>query len=682
MRTYKNLSLICLVAIVFYFFFEAFGNVLVNINAFVFMNLSEISIILPSLIISIVLIIFELITFMTPKLKRKYKPYILIYITAGLRLASLFIVAPDIIMILNLIMIFSTLIFFTGIILFMEANESYFNYSLFFGSVIIGLGIQFIFLMVNISSNLTSDPYKIVAIFIFITILILANNYLFYPGKNDRLHSQISGENKKLKQKRISLLHFVILGILFIFSMMWIFNPMTLASYDIQNLSYNGLVSQYSIIWPSYGFTYYILIILITTVISFIIVYKYLIPIDQKLLKITIISSVGITCILNFFAFFVIEKDLTIISSIFISVLTVISVFSVILYIIYVFSFYTFNSPKTLLIGIIIFFLTVLFFVILHVQILWYEYLSLLVNLIIQIITGLVFILIVELRNIRISFELRSRSFAFNKQIGFFFVVIFVLYAISFGSIIQARSTAPIQNPDPTFMTWNIHNAIGVDDAFNLDRLVEQIKERDPDIVGLNEVDMGALKTSFADLPSYFAHRLNMYYFYGYTFYKHYGNVILSKYPIIQAEIIPLPLIIDSAEPRSLIKAKFQISSSIWTVFVTHLSTSTEDRLAQVPYIISEIEKESLFEKIVWMGDFNFEPSSAEYLLINTTTTLNLTDTYPFLNSDLGYTGHFDEDNLPQRRIDYIMCSPDLIPITSSVFCSIASDHCAVITKF
>ncbi|MFX1521438.1 MAG: endonuclease/exonuclease/phosphatase family protein, partial [Promethearchaeota archaeon] len=174
----------------------------------------------------------------------------------------------------------------------------------------------------------------------------------------------------------------------------------------------------------------------------------------------------------------------------------------------------------------------------------------------------------------------------------------------------------------------------------------------------------------------------DMYYFYGYTFYKHTGNVILSKYPILEAEIIPLPLAIESEIPRSIIKVKFEIDSSLWTVFLTHLSTSSDDRLIQVPFIINEIEKGNTVEKIVLMGDLNFEPTSTEYSLINSSLILNFTDSYRFLNSDPGYTGHFDENHIPHKRIDYILCSTDLIPINSEVYCSISSDHCALITQF
>ncbi len=78
----------------------------------------------------------------------------------------------------------------------------------------------------------------------------------------------------------------------------------------------------------------------------------------------------------------------------------------------------------------------------------------------------------------------------------------------------------------------------------------------------------------------------------------------------------------------------------------------------------------------------HIEPTSTEYTLINGTSALNLTDTYRFLNSDPGYTGHFDDNHIPRKRIDYILCSPDLTLIISEVYYSLSSDHCAVITDF
>jgi len=375
-------------------------------------------------------------------------------------------------------------------------------------------------------------------------------------------------------------------------------------------------------------------------------------------------------------------KTRSILATIFFTSATIVNIFFLIYYISYIFNFYRFDSRPKLLIGLILFFITILVFIIIQLEILWYEYMSLLINVIILLGTGGVLISIIEGINFSKLMKRNELTFQFNrKSTGILFVGVLILSGVSCVIITTQRVKANPGAEDPTFMTWNIHNAIGVDDSFNLDRLVDAIKREDPDVLALNEVDMGALKTSFVDIASYFAHKLNMYYYYGYSFYKHYGNALLSKYPIINAEIIELPLIVTSAEPRSLIKAKMEINSSFWTVYVTHLSTKSADRLAQVPFIVNQINQET-FERTVWMGDFNFEPTDTEYGLINSTTPLNFTDTYSYLNSDPGYTGHFNDDFVPQKRIDYIMCSPDIIPTLSDVACSIASDHCAVITKF
>ncbi|MFX0074054.1 MAG: endonuclease/exonuclease/phosphatase family protein [Candidatus Hermodarchaeota archaeon] len=683
MPKYQNVSSIILVGIIVYLFIECFYNLIVDINAYVFMNFSEILTILPILIVALLLLIAEFLIFTLKKINKKYKPFTLLYLACGLRISSQFVILPSALFVINFLMIFTLLIFFMVFFNLVEKNKEYMSISQFLESVIIGLGIYYALLTVNISSNLTSDLIKIIPTFAFVGIIIFINHSFFHPKRIETLIAGIGDKTERDPNKKpVSFFHFIILGVLFIFSAMWIFNPMALSAYDIINININGLSSNSMNIWPTYGFTYYTVIIFITAVLSYILIVKYIFSLNQGFLRIIVVCSIGVTCLLTFLAIFVIQNDLTIISSIYTSVMTIVGVFSIVLYLAYLFNFYTFDSTRRLSFGILFFFLTALVFLVLHTSIMWYEYMSLINHLVIQIITCVVLILISELINVKFPFIIKERPSHMSKTISIAFAVILIINGVSIGVVAQNSKVELTQNPEPTFMIWNIHNAIGDDDVISLDRIVQDINQFLPDIVGLNEVDLGALKTSSIDLPSYFAHRLNMYYFYGYTFYKHYGNLILSKYPILEAEIIPLPLGVPSAEPRSLIRAKLQINMSIWTVFITHLSTEEDDRLIQVPFIVSEIEKEVAFERIVWMGDFNFEPSSTEYTLINSTSILKFIDTYRFLNSDPGFTGHFDENHVPHKRIDYIMCSSDLVPKTSQKFCSVSSDHCSVITQF
>ena len=680
MRNYKTLSFVLLISITFFFFMEAFYNVLVNTNAYIFMNFSNFIIIIPSLIFLVAILIVEFLFFTRKRIPKIYRVYILIYIIVGLRIATQFIIIPNIIFILNFIMVFSLLIFFVGIILFIENNRKVLNFSHFLASIIIGLGIQYILLIVDTSSNLTSNSSKIIPTFIFVGLLIVFNNLLFYPRLEHNYNMKAS--QVKYAENKISLFQFIILGILFLYSMMWIFNPMALSAYDVINLNINGLIYNTLIFWPTFGFTYYILLILFTVIVSYVLTIKCLRSL--RIISIKIICGVLalITCFLTVFSNFIIKAEKSFFSSIYISISAIVGVSFVVFYISYLVHFYSFNSSKKLIAGIFVFFITAFFFIILQVEILLDEYLSLLFHASIQIISLLVLLFLYEIRFLKRNIVVKEQIIGLNKMIAILFAFLLIFSGITISISAQQRIIKPSQNENLTFMVWNIHNAIGDDDVFQLDRIVDQIKENNPDILGLNEVDMGALKTSFIDMPSYFAYKLNMYYFYGYTFYKHYGNVVLSKYPILSAEIIPLPLAMQSAEPRSVIRARIQINSSVWTIFITHLSTESKDRLVQVPFIVNRINQESLFEKIVWMGNFNLEPSSTAYSLINITTSLNFTDTYRYLNLDPGLTAHFNENHIPQKRIDYIMSSPDIIPIQSEVFCSIASDHCAVITRF
>ncbi|MBD3214178.1 MAG: hypothetical protein GF311_16330 [Candidatus Lokiarchaeota archaeon] len=670
---------IFLIGIILFFFIEAFYNLIVEVNAYVFMNLSEIVSLLPVLITSIILIVLLVVSFNTKKIVvHKYRISLIILIISIVRLIAQFIPWTSILLILNFLLLFSGMIFFNEIIILTQTQDTYLNVNELIAGLILGLGFQFIFLIIDISSNITTNFTKLIPLLIILVCINIINKNEYFPRNLRSLSENTTNQNSK---KKISYIHFIILGILFLTGIMWFFNPMALSAYGIINLNYQN--TEFLFPWISYGFTYYIFIILIAAIAAFYLTTRVFLKLKKNMVRIVSIILGILFLFLNGLSLLFIESPRSSLATIFFTIITIINVFFLLYYILYLFNAYSFNYRLRLLFGLIIFFMTIFIFIIIQVQILWYEYISLLINVIILVGTAGILMMILEVKNFGKILERRDFNLKFDRRAtGYLFIGVFIINSAALGVITLQRGPVPPTSENPIFMTWNIHNAIGVDDKFELDRLVEQIKTRNPDVLGLNEVDLGALKTSFIDIGSYFAHKLNMYYYYGYTFYKHYGNMLLSKYPISNAEIIKLPLNVSSAEPRSMIKAHLEINSTIWTVYITHLSTKKDDRIEQVKAIVNEMNG-SAFEKIVWMGDFNFEPTDTEYLLINSTIPdLNFTDTYRKLNTDPGYTGHFDDEFEPQKRIDYIMCSPDLTPLGSEVWCSEASDHCAVITQF
>jgi hypothetical protein len=142
MKGIQNLHSILIIGIITYLFIEAFYNVIVNINAYIFMNFSEILTIMPMMLIAVFGLVIEIFLFMFRKINKTYKPFILLYLISGLRICSQFIILPSVIFIINFLMLFTILLFFMAFFILIEANDSYMRFSQFIGSAIIGLGIN------------------------------------------------------------------------------------------------------------------------------------------------------------------------------------------------------------------------------------------------------------------------------------------------------------------------------------------------------------------------------------------------------------------------------------------------------------------------------------------------------------------------------------------------------------
>jgi len=254
--------------------------------------------------------------------------------------------------------------------------------------------------------------------------------------------------------------------------------------------------------------------------------------------------------------------------------------------------------------------------------------------------------------------------FLFLCIIGSVIISITVILKINFSN----------SNKNLKIMTWNISGAVGTDGEFNIDRIIDEINDQDPDIVGLQEFDDLNINISTV------AERLDMkYYYYVEAGNTNEGNAILSKYRINNVEVIDLPLI-DGTRARVLLKVKIFINNKNWNIYVTHFSRYDKpiDHKNQARFVADTISK-STSSRFILMGDLNFSPDSEAYSEFMNNNKVIKIDTYRYLNEDSGNT--FRSNNR-FKRIDYIFCSYGLNPIKSEVISSKASDHCAVLTKF
>lgn len=220
-------------------------------------------------------------------------------------------------------------------------------------------------------------------------------------------------------------------------------------------------------------------------------------------------------------------------------------------------------------------------------------------------------------------------------------------------------------------MSYNLHNGFSADGKLNPETLAQTIRSANPDIVGLQEVERGWLIDSNLDLLNYLSQQLNLPYVFGPTADPVWGNAILSRYPIKETGSAPLP-------PRTLLIkrgymwARVEVGGDELFVIVTHfhhIDKDSELRQQQSPEIVKFWNQRP---RTIFLGDLNARPDSKEIAILRDG---GLLDAFAAIGVGNGFT--FSSD-APDRRIDYLWLSSDLVASDFFIPVSTASDHYGV----
>ena len=93
-------------------------------------------------------------------------------------------------------------------------------------------------------------------------------------------------------------------------------------------------------------------------------------------------------------------------------------------------------------------------------------------------------------------------------------------------------------------MTYNTHSCVGIDGMTSPRRIADVIMEYAPDIVALQELDMGLSRTGSVDQAQFIADEIRMdYHFHPTLFIEEgqYGNAILTHFPMHVTRACHLP---------------------------------------------------------------------------------------------------------------------------------------------
>jgi endonuclease/exonuclease/phosphatase family metal-dependent hydrolase len=233
-------------------------------------------------------------------------------------------------------------------------------------------------------------------------------------------------------------------------------------------------------------------------------------------------------------------------------------------------------------------------------------------------------------------------------------------------------------------MTYNVHSCVGMDGKISTRRIAKIIAQYDPDIVALQELDVGRSRTQEVDQAHEIARELEM------EFHFHpalqieeelYGDALLSRYPmrLVQSGALPGPPNRPDLETRGALWAEIDVAGHKVQILNTHLGLRPVEQRYQIEGLMGSqwLSHPKCHGPVILCGDFNANPSHKTCRRI----TKILNDAQDKLDDHVPQRTWFGR--FPVGRIDHIFVAKEidvhscLVPRTA--FTRVASDHLPLI---
>jgi endonuclease/exonuclease/phosphatase family metal-dependent hydrolase len=229
-------------------------------------------------------------------------------------------------------------------------------------------------------------------------------------------------------------------------------------------------------------------------------------------------------------------------------------------------------------------------------------------------------------------------------------------------------------------MTYNVHSCVGLDGKLSPRRIARVIARHNPDVVALQEVDVGRSRTGNDDQAKLIADYLNMeYHFHPAMRVEEelYGDCVLSRLPMRLIKAAALPTIPQRAslEPRGALWVALQLGGISVQLVNTHLGLHTDEKLLQTRALLGAqwLSADDYAEPFILCGDFNARPPSRVWkLCAERWRDIQIETSAPAVRGT--WFAHY-----PLVRIDHIFVSDDLevvrVEVGDDHLSRVASDH-------
>jgi endonuclease/exonuclease/phosphatase family metal-dependent hydrolase len=239
----------------------------------------------------------------------------------------------------------------------------------------------------------------------------------------------------------------------------------------------------------------------------------------------------------------------------------------------------------------------------------------------------------------------------------------------------------------PRILTYNVHRCVGTDRKLDVGRVAAVIAALEPDIVALQEVDVGRARSGGVDQAHEIARRLDMDFHFNAALRveeEQYGDAILTSLPERMVKAGALPELSDGLrlEPRGALWIAVTIGETEVQIINTHLGLAPTEQQRQATALAGRAwtGHPDCIGPTILLGDFNATGASVVYRTL-TGDLLDARKLSPVRRPTSTFPSRF-----PFLRIDHLFVSSEIkvtgmeAPYTPET--RVASDHLPLVMDF
>jgi len=254
---------------------------------------------------------------------------------------------------------------------------------------------------------------------------------------------------------------------------------------------------------------------------------------------------------------------------------------------------------------------------------------------------------------------------------------------VALGRAEAVRPATRAHAPSLRVMSYNVHACRGMDGVTSASRIARVIGQAAPDIVALQELDVGRARSNHADQ----AHQLALALAMSREFHaalavreELYGDAVLTALPmrLVRSGWLPGS---PRREPRGALWVSIDVDGVAWQIINTHLGLRVGERAAQIDHLLGDgwLEAALRAGPVVFLGDLN----AGEGSYVCRRLADRLTDVQRAIPGWRPRATWFGQR--PTLRLDHIYVSSDIavdaVTVVDSALARRASDHLPIVAS-